>query len=258
MTFPFRQVRSNPRLRMHALHPFGRRNVAVAIAILAAVLPIATNALVADPAHIDAYITPYYNSAGPVVKVGDFSQGLASKNDRAFVATIHAMRKHWNALTFYQVYVGAIRLYDLGYRNEAVYWFYSAQYRGRQFALLVDRNKLGTIGAPGFELYHAQDAFLQLVGPNVNGYAFGDTSSLTAVIRRVQNENRSVPDLRTLYPGVAFTNESTRKAQNLQLNQGLDQLAAMLASQKDQIAHERAQNGTEAQFSRLTSKPLPN
>jgi len=29
------------------------------------------------------------------------------------------------ALSFLELYVGAIRLYDLGYRDEAVYWFYS-------------------------------------------------------------------------------------------------------------------------------------
>jgi hypothetical protein len=226
--------------------------------LLAGILPIAASALVSDPAKIDAYITPYYNSAGPVIKVGTFSAGLGSKNDGEFVATIHAMKKQWNELTFYQMYVGAIRLYDLGYRNDAIYWFYSAQYRGRQFALLVDQNKMGSIGSTGFELFHAQGAFLELAGPYVNGYAFGDTDSLTKIIRRVQSENRSVPNLRAIYPGVVFTDAATWKSKNLQLNQGLDGLTAMLASQKDQIKQQRTQNGTEAQFSRLTSKPLPN
>ncbi len=230
----------------------------VAGVLLASVLPVAGSALVSDPAKIDAYVIPYYNSAGPVIKVGKFSTGLGSTNDKEFVATIHAMKNQWNALTFYQMYVGAIRLYDLGYRNDAVYWFYSAQYRGRQFALLVDQSKMGSIGSPGFELFHAQDAFLELVGPYVNGYAFGDTDSLTKIIRRVQNENRSVPDLKAVYPGVVFTNTATWKAKNLQLNQGLDGLATMLAAQKEQIKQQRTQNGTEAQFSRLTSKPLPN
>jgi hypothetical protein len=227
-------------------------------ALLASALPSAANALVTDPARINVYVTPYYNSAGPAIKVGKFSTGLASKNDNEFVATIHTMKKQWNELSFYQIYVGAIRLYDLGYRKEAVYWFYSAQYRGRQFALLVDQNKMGSMGDPGFELFHAQGAFLELVGPYINGYAFGDLDSLTKIIRRVQSENRSVADLRAIYPGVAFTNTATWKGQNLQLNRGLDQLAAMLANQKDQIKRQRVQNGTEAQFSHLTSKPLPD
>lgn len=234
-----------------------KASLVLAGCLLACALPLAAKALVADPARIDAYVTPYYNSTGPAVKVGQYSAGLASKDDKQFVATIHAMKERWNELTFYETYVGAIRLYDLGYRNEAVYWFYSAQYRGRQFAMLVDPNKMGSMGDAGFELYHAQDAFLQLAGPYVNGYAFADPDSLTNVIRKVQSENRSVPDLRAIYPGVAFTNPSTWKAQNLQLNQGLDNLTAMLASQKEQIKAQREQNGTQAQFSHLTSKPLP-
>ena len=75
------------------------------------------------------------------------------------------MKQDWDRLTFPELYVAAIRLYDLGYRKEAVYWFYSAQYRGRQFGVLLDQTKMGSIGSPGFELLHAQNAFYQLVGP---------------------------------------------------------------------------------------------
>jgi hypothetical protein len=76
-------------------------------------------------------------------------------------------------------------LYDLGYRKKAVYWFYSAQYRGRQFGVLLDQTKMGSISDPAFELLHAQNAFYQLVGPCINGYAFGDTDGLMKIVERV-------------------------------------------------------------------------
>src|SRR5438874_13745553 len=116
-----------------------------------------------NPSHIDVYVTPYYNSKGPEVKVGRFSSGLASAKEDEFLATIAEMRKDWDRLTFPELYVAAIRLYDLGYRKEAVYWFYSAQYRGRQFGVLLDQTKMGSIASPGFEQLHAQNAFYQLV-----------------------------------------------------------------------------------------------
>ena len=84
-----------------------------------------------NPSHIDVYVTPYYDSKGPAVSVGRFSSGLASAKEDDFLTTIAEMKKDWDRLTFPELYVGAIRLYDLGYRKEAVYWFYSAQYRGR-------------------------------------------------------------------------------------------------------------------------------
>src|SRR5579862_2717904 len=170
--------------------------VCLAFAAAACLTPAVGAASDMDPGTIDIYVTPYYNSSGPQIHVGSYSDGLASSDPQKFVATIHAMKSHWNALTFYELYVASIRLYDLGYRNDAVYWFYTAQYRGRQFGALVDQNKLGSIGDPGFELFHASDAFLELAGPNLNGYAFGHSDMLLKTVRRVQSENKSVPNMR--------------------------------------------------------------
>jgi hypothetical protein len=41
-----------------------------------------------NPPHIDVYVTPYYDSKGPAVKVGRFSAGLASGKEDDFLATI--------------------------------------------------------------------------------------------------------------------------------------------------------------------------
>src|SRR6266542_1117513 len=117
-----------------------------------ACLPLEATESVRDASHIDVYVTPYYNSKSRSVSVGRFSSGLASVKEDEFLATITKMKKEWDRLTFPELYVAAIRLYDLGYRKEAVYWFYSAQYRGRQFGILLDQSKMGSIGSAGFEL----------------------------------------------------------------------------------------------------------
>lgn len=225
--------------------------------IIASSLSLVSSALADDPSRIDAYVTPYYNSSGPVIRIGKYSVGLASKNQGQFVATILQMKKQWSRLSFVELYVGAIRLYDLGYRNEATYWFYSAQYEGRQFALLVNQNELGRMGDRGFELYHAQDGFFQLVGPDINGYAFGDMDSVVAILRKVQSANRTVPNLESIYPGVAFTNKLGWQRINADLNSDLGKLAVQLTNQKSEIKQQRAQNGTEARFSHVTSKRFP-
>lgn len=213
---------------------------------------------ISDPAHIDVYIEPYYNSKGPTIDVGQFSKGLAAANEPEFVATIARMKQSWNELRFPEMYVAAIRLYDLGFRNEATYWFYSAQYRARLFAGLVDKEKLGTIGAPAFELFHATSAFQQLIGPWINGYAFAEIDRLREIVMRVQKENQTVPDVEKLYPGVTFQPRSEWKAINGGINEGLTKLLAMLGDQKASIAKTRTDNGTAAKFSKLTSKELPD
>lgn len=225
--------------------------------LVAVLFAFAAPALADDPGRIDAYVTPYYNSTGPVVHVGTYSAGLASNNPATVVATATQMKRRWNELDFLELYAGAIRLYDLGYRDEATYWFYSAQYKGRQFAALADPKRLGSIGARGFELYHAQDAFFQLTGPDINGYAFGNIDSLVRVIHKVQSENRTVQNVPAVYPGVAFIPKSQWQQVNAQLNSGLGHLASSLAAQKTEIARQRAQNGTQARFAHLSAKPFP-
>src|SRR5919197_506925 len=209
-----------------------------------------------NPSHIDVYVTPYYNSKGPEVSVGRFSSGLASKNEADFLTTIAQMKKDWDRLTFPELYVGAVRLYDLGYRMEAVYWFYSAQYRGRQFGVLLDQSKMGSIGSPGFELLHAQNAFYQLVGPYINGYAFGDMDGLAKIVARVQKEGRRIPDLQAEYPNVTFKNKIEWQSAHTDLANGMDQLISTLKEKKDEIKRQRAERGME-KFSKLTSKELP-
>src|SRR5438309_5644357 len=212
---------------------------------------------ITDPAHIEVYITPYYNSKGPAVDVGPFSNGLAAKSEPEFVATISKMKQSWGTLNFAEVYVAAIRLYDLGFRKESIYWFYSAQYRGRLFATLIDQEKMGSMGDPGFELVQAQNAFQQLVGPYINGYAVGDIDQLIPIIERVQKEGKVVPDLTKIYPSVTFKPKSEWDAENKGLNEGMTKLLMTLRDQKASIKQHRIERGMEAKFSKLPSKELP-
>jgi hypothetical protein len=197
-------------------------------------------------------------SSGPAVNVGRFSLGLASAKEDDFLTTIAQMKKDWDRLTFPELYVAAIRLYDLGYRKEAVYWFYSAQYRGRQFGVLLDHTKMGSIGSPGFELLHAQNAFYQLVGTYINGYAFGDTDGLVKIVEKVQKKGRHIPDLQAAYPGVTFRSKSEWQSANAELADGMNQLISMLKEKKDDIRRQRIERGVEEKFSKLTSKELSN
>ena len=63
------------------------------IALLVGCAGLAVGQTITDPAHIEVYITPYYNSKGPAIDVGSFSSGLAAKNEPEFVATIAKMKK---------------------------------------------------------------------------------------------------------------------------------------------------------------------
>ena len=229
----------------------------IALLVFIGFASLAAGQTITDPAHIDVYITPYYNSKGPTIEVGQFSSGLAAKNESEFVATIAKMKKPWDTLNFAETYVATIRLYDLGYRKESIYWFYSAQYRGRLFASLIDRDKIGNMGDPGFELFQAQNAFQQLVGPYINGYAFGDIDQLVPIIEKVQKEGKTVPDLTKIYPRVTFKPKSEWEAANKGLNEGLTKLLITLKNEKASIKQQRKEHGMEVKFGKLPNKDLP-
>src|SRR5947208_12026129 len=232
-----------------------KRNVIVILIVICAGL--VAGQTITDPAHIEVYITPYYNSNGPAIEVGRFSSGLAAKSESEFLASIAKMKQSWETLYVPELYVAAIRLYDLCFRKDSIYWFYSAQYRGRLFATLIDQNKMGSIGNAGFELFQAQNAFQQLVGPYINGYAFGDIDQLIPIIERVQREGKVVPDLTKIYPRVPFKPKSEWDTGNKGLNEGLTKLLATLKNEKASIKQQRIERGMETKFGKLTSKDLP-
>ncbi len=107
------------------------------------------------------------------------------------------------------------------------------------------------------QTFHAQNAFQQLVGPYINGYAFGDIDQLVPIIERVQSEGRVVPELTKIYPGVIFKPKSQWDAGNKGLNEGLTKLLMTLKAQKASIKQQRIEHGMEAKFSKLPSKELP-
>ena len=109
----------------------------------------------------------------------------------------------------------------------------------------------------GFELLNAQNAFQQLAGPYINGYAFGDTDRLIGIIDTVRKEGETVPDLNEIYPGVVFKDKTEWNAANKQVNQGLLKLRTMVNEQKESIKRQRVDSGTEAKFSKLRSKAFP-
>src|SRR5947208_14920304 len=136
----------------------------IALLVFIGCASFAAGQTITDTAHVEVYVTPYYDSNGPGIDVGSFSSGLAAKSEPEFVATIAKMKKSWDTLNFAETYVAAIRLYDPGFRKESIHWFYSAQSGGRLFASLIDPDTMASKGDPWFELVTPQTPFQDLQG----------------------------------------------------------------------------------------------
>ena len=142
---------------------------------LAALCLMPGAAIAAEPVkRVAVYVEPFYNSGAtgqtPKVAVGKaFDAQLASGKREDLLAVRDAIVAKPGTVTPMTMMVLAIRFYDAGLRDDAVFWFYAAKDR------FITLSEVAVPNAP--QLAQAEDAvknFATLAGPIINGYAFCD------------------------------------------------------------------------------------
>ena len=151
------------------------------LAWAAAVLVWPGAAIAAEPVrHIGIYVQPFYEAAPtpggkPQVAVGKQYNDLLSSNRREDILAARDLVQAKPALvTPMTMMVLAIRLYDVGLRDDAVFWFYVARERYIVMSEVLDV-KTQTLAQADDEMR----SFATLAGPIINGYAFCDLAKQT-------------------------------------------------------------------------------
>ncbi len=147
-----------------------------AVAVILALVLVTQTVFAAEPVRrIAIYVQPYYESARrpdspPRVAVGrSFDDLLASMKKEDIIAARNRIEADPQVVTPMTMMVLAIRLYDMGLRDDAVFWFYAAKARYITLEDVIDVRASGLM-APG----EAVKSFAALAGPAINGYAFCD------------------------------------------------------------------------------------
>jgi hypothetical protein len=152
-------------------------------AIVAALLLSPLCAFAAEPVRrIGIEVQPFYQAARtpdgrPQVGVGkQYNDLLASTKREDILAARDLMTANPKLVTPMTLMALAIRFYDVGQRDDAVFWFYVAKDRYIVLSEVVDvQTQL---------LAQADDAmrnFSSLAGPIINGYAFCDLAKQKAL-----------------------------------------------------------------------------
>lgn len=126
------------------------------------------------------------------------------------------------------LYLLAGRLFSAGRRDEAVVWFYVAQIRAR-FRLAVSPD-LSPDGEPA-----AYGALFETLGPQINGWAFGDVDRAAAQMDQALEWDRTHAN--------AFTPKAGHEAALEQVRSGLMALRTSVLGRKDEIRRERTARG---------------
>jgi hypothetical protein len=145
-------------------------------AVAALLLAVPCGVIAAQPVrHVPIYVEPFYHSAPtpggePQVAVGNQYNALLTSNKRAdFLAARDLITAAPKLVTPMTLMVLAIRFYNVGLRDDAVFWFYAAKDRYVVMSEVLDVKTQA--------LAQADDAvrgFATLAGPVINGYAFCD------------------------------------------------------------------------------------
>jgi hypothetical protein len=194
------------------------------------------------------YVTPYYDAKGPMVNVGKFSDGLKAIDRNAIALVVQKMDAERATLPAEAMYVAAIRLYDTGIRDESVKWMYRAQYRSRLLISVLDPEKIGDMGAPGFELQSALGAFQELSGTFINGYAGCSQKVWLAGIDAALADSKSLPPLTKIYPRLAFLPEKEWASKNADVAGGLGKLRELVSKDWATIVASRKQTGADQKY----------
>ena len=209
---------------------------------------------IVDFTFIKTKVEPFYDSEGLKINIGRYSKDFAISDDKKFVEAIFKIKENWANLTVEELFVGAIRLYDMEYRDEAVYWFYSAQFRAKVYQGSLEQPKAEKMGDASFDLQQVQKDFFKATGQYINGYAFRSIDKVGKVIERVNKESEALVDMTKIYPNVTFIEASKQKEVVVATVDGLVKVSKMLVEKREEIKKMRTENGIDLKFTLLKNK----
>lgn len=196
-----------------------------------ALLSVAQEPTVPAPIRrIEIEVQPYYEAASdptqpPGVRVGaGLDQRLASLERADILDARMTVQTKADVVTPMTMMVLAIRLYDVGEREEGLFWFYAAKDRAATLAAVLDLSDPGLRPAAD-----AISAFSHLAGPYFNSYAFCDRA------RQHQARLRALAWVRAHPYQVLFQPQLPARSGNRQ--QFLDEALARI---EQEIAAEKA------------------
>lgn len=197
---------------------------------------------------IPILVPRFYDSEGLEIQVGKYSQELGTQDYQELTALAQEMSQQRDELTPEQMFVLAIRLYDFGEKDTSVYWFYEAQFRAKLFLKTLNAHHRAEISGQTAGLLASYDAFTQLAGEYINGYAGCDVDNWVKIAKSVQDDNPAPPALDKLFPEAVFVEPTQWQGINDEVAAGLGVLINELSKAKDAIRQQRKADNLDAQY----------
>lgn len=201
-----------------------------------------------SPAAAPILVPHFYDSDGLQIYVGQYSEQLRTNDPQELTALAQEMKQQRDTLRPEQMFVLAIRLYDLGQKNSSVYWFYEGQFRAKLLLKTVDTADTANAKELSTGLLKSYDEFTVLEGKYINGYAGCDVDNWAKIAETVKDDNPTPPDLHKLFPEAVLVERSQWQRINDEVGAGLGVLVDQLLKQKQAILQDRQAKNLDALY----------
>ncbi len=197
---------------------------------------------------IPAYVLPFYSgprkAGGPpetVAVATNFDKNLSSTKEENILEVRDAILKDNATITPMTMFVLSSRLYDVGLKDDAVFWFYAAKDR-----CIVTR----TVGDPNV-LAIALDAcnsFITLLGNFINGYAFCNIDKQGKAFKDAAEWTSKNPYKALLNPVIPSPHKDREKVMKEAAANRIQQALKEESYFKDQANREKLIEGRKKNF----------
>ncbi|HEX7025961.1 MAG TPA: hypothetical protein VF268_01835 [Gammaproteobacteria bacterium] len=204
--------------------------------------------------HIPAQVPPYYSDTGHRADVGRYSAGLSAMDGEVVLETVGEMEKDWENLPVTAMYVAALRLFEIGERDLALYWFQGAKYRGILFVELLDGSSdTNRMGGKAYALSKAHEVFFRLLRPYIGGHGLCDIRKYEDSLQRAVFNRDVVPKLNKIYPEIVFLSEEQWPGEAEKVKENLKNRLNITVSGYDEIVKQRKAAGLHDQYCKRDS-----
>jgi hypothetical protein len=202
---------------------------------------------------IPVYVEPFYSgpkspgSAPERVKTHPAFDGkMMSTKKEDILAVRDAILKDNGTVTPMTLFTLSARLFDVGEKEEAVFWFYAARDRYRIVEAVGDQQVLA-------QAIEASNAFNQLMGPFINGYAFCNIDKQVESLKRAAEWTANNPYKALLMPQIPSPHADREKVMK---EKAADRMAQALKNEayfkdqkkRDELAEGRKKNSMTEKY----------
>ncbi|TAD95126.1 MAG: hypothetical protein EAZ97_15975 [Bacteroidetes bacterium] len=198
--------------------------------------------------HIPFYAEPYYNYNPLKIAIGKYKKELLTNDTTELISLASKIKADINNTDVESLYFLSIRLYDLGKKDDAFYWFQTAKSRARIFMNTLDPKKIGNIGDETFELKQFFVTCNQLVGEYLNGYGLNDIEKGITVFEKVKNEIKNIQSFKDVYPNIQFLDDKTVEKEKANKEAELEKTIDYIKTHKEEIKRQRIENGIQDKY----------